>query len=292
MIEYCPNCKKKLYKEFKFCPECGIEIQDSPSNKVELIICPVCGEENDSGNSTCISCGALINKISANVIEKESIKPKKESIPAKEKRKSNKRKSQEEVKPDLKNVSKTTSIRNRDILFIFAGVFLVVLIVLYFSGVFETPTVVQNPGNNQDMMNQGANLSALNEINEFEKLVESNPSNFDNVLKLAHLYNDNGFFDKAIERYKQYLKSNAKNTDAIIDLGVCYFELKQYDVADSIMQSAIKIKPDHQIGLYNLGIVNLSKGDLEKSKQWFNKAIDVDPNSEFALKAKKLLESH
>ncbi|PIW69627.1 MAG: hypothetical protein COW08_06200, partial [Ignavibacteriales bacterium CG12_big_fil_rev_8_21_14_0_65_30_8] len=54
-------------------------------------------------------------------------------------------------------------------------------------------------------------------------------------------------------------------------MGVCYFNLKNFPKAIEEMERAIKIRPTHQIGLLNLGIVNLSAGNLEKSKEWLKK---------------------
>lgn len=58
------------------------------------------------------------------------------------------------------------------------------------------------------------------------------------------------------------------------------------------MERAIKIKPKHQIGLLNLGVVNLTAGNLEKSKEWLKKAINIDPNSQYAKRAQELLKAH
>ncbi|MDP1994604.1 MAG: tetratricopeptide repeat protein, partial [Ignavibacteria bacterium] len=79
------------------------------------------------------------------------------------------------------------------------------------------------------------------------------------------------------------------NADVLVDMGVCYFDLQKYDEAIPLMEKAIKTNPVHQIAHMNLGIVNLAKGNIEKSKEWLQKAVAIDPNSEIGRKAKQLL---
>ncbi len=112
------------------------------------------------------------------------------------------------------------------------------------------------------------------------------------LLQLAHAQNDAGFYDKAISNYQKYLKSNPSDADARVDMGVCYFSLKDYKNAISAMKEALKYKPKHQIAHLNLGIVNLAAGNVEESKKWLQKAVDIDPNSDVGKKAKEILQSH
>mgnify|MGYP003514677669 FL=1 len=112
------------------------------------------------------------------------------------------------------------------------------------------------------------------------------------MLELAHLQNDSRMYEKAIINYKLYLQTKPEDADARIDMGVCYYNLKDYDNAINEMTNALKYEPNHQIGHLNLGIVNLSAGNLEKSKEWLLKAISLDPTSEVGKRAQELLQSH
>ena len=56
-------------------------------------------------------------------------------------------------------------------------------------------------------------------------------------------------------------------------MGVCYFNLQDYANAIAEMETALKYIPNHQIAHLNLGVVNLSAGNLEKSKEWLKKAV-------------------
>ena len=58
------------------------------------------------------------------------------------------------------------------------------------------------------------------------------------------------------------------------------------------MKQALKYQPNHQIGTLNLGIVNLAAGNLKKSKEWLEKAVTINPNSDAGKRAEELLKSH
>jgi tetratricopeptide (TPR) repeat protein len=201
-----------------------------------------------------------------------------------------------------KTNTNTTITKNKEIstikLFYFL-LFLVLIgmVILYAADTFTPLPGVSIAGNfnrapgTQEDPHSGADLSQLQKIKELETK-SANPENTDALLELGHLYNDSGFFEKAIETYKKYLTKYPQNADVIIDLGVCYFNIKNYDEAEKVMKSALLIKPDHQIGKFNLGIVNFSKGDVETAKKWWRECISINPNSEIAIKAKSLLESH
>ena len=83
-----------------------------------------------------------------------------------------------------------------------------------------------------------------------------------------------------------------RDADARVDMGVCYYNLGDFNTAITEMETALKYNPHHQIALLNLGIVNLSAGNLEKSKEWLEKAVNENPNTDVGKRAKELLESH
>lgn len=75
-------------------------------------------------------------------------------------------------------------------------------------------------------------------------------------------------------------------------MGVCYFNLRDYPNAIKEMETALKYEPKHQIAHLNLGVVNLSAGNLAKSKEWLQKAYDLNPTNEIGQKAEQLLKNH
>ena len=180
------------------------------------------------------------------------------------------------------------------IFYIAFGLLLFGFIILFSSGTFDNPIVNEIAQKAQVPDNQGGSPSLANmeEIQKLEESMSKNPNDFEAVLRLGHLYNDSGLFDKAIEKYKSYLTKVPNSPDVMVDMGVCYYNLKRNDEAISTIEKAIKINPTHQIGLFNLGIINFSAGRMDEAKKYWQKSIDVNPNAEIAGKAKELLKSH
>jgi Tfp pilus assembly protein PilF len=178
---------------------------------------------------------------------------------------------------------------------ILIGGFVVITVIILTSGVLDSApvnTADMNQNSGQTNTNSGVNLNNIQIINDLEAKIKQNPEDYNSLLELAHLKNDSGLFEAAIQNYKTYLDKNPKDPDARVDMGVCYFNLRDYPNAIKEMETALKYVPDHQIAHLNLGVVNLSAGNVEKSKEWLKKAYDLNPTSEVGIKAQQLLNNH
>ncbi len=289
-VKFCPECGEELKNNPKFCPNCGYKLFQEPENRGKnlseptavtgkVIYCSICGEENPADAYECQSCGAALRKGKKPLQERISKADKKQK--AFDKREL---KSPTPVKADHLDRTK--------IIYVSLGIVVILFMVVYTSGIFDTvPTVVPNQ-NVQQEGSSGVNLNNVQKINELEAQVKKNPSDTKLLLELAHLRNDSGLLDQAILDYKKYLQTNPGDADARIDMGVCYYKQKQYDLAIAEMKEALKYSPDHQIGHLNLGIVNLAAGNIEESKKWLTRAVEINPGTEIGKRAQELLQSH
>lgn len=301
MVSFCTECGAKVEQSFKFCPNCGSEINLSSAPKsldetlwktVQVIVCSNCGEENSFESSVCNSCGVKLDKTKTATVTLSNY------VKANRQAKIEKPKSKKHNKPQSKNKNESTVTVGKNLeskkIIAFVGISLaVVLLVLIASGVIDLSgsktTPIQVTQQNQG---SGIDLNAISKINELKSVVEKNPNNASAILDLANLRFDSGFFEDAAKNYEQYLKLDPKNANAQIDLGVCYYNMKQFDKAESEILAALKYSPNHQTAYLNLGVIYLAKQNMEKAKEWFNKTVELDPNSEVGKKAKSLLESH
>lgn len=283
MIKFCPSCGRELKNEFKFCPSCGYNLKNvkediHPVGVVEIIECDNCGTENSTESSVCKSCGINLKSESKTFKKQPSTK----HFSSKK----------EELTGQTKN--ETKEIDSKKILIIFSIILIGGFIILLAAGVFDNPA--PSGITNTQTMNQGQSsgidLSAINKINELEEKLKINPNDNQILLELAHLRNDSGMFEKAIENYQEYLKRVSNDADARIDMGVCYYNLGRYDEAIIAMNKALEYSPNHQIGHLNLGIVNLASGNIEKSREWLQKAVALGPETEVGKRAQELLISH
>jgi len=292
-VNYCPECGFKVDDKYNFCPNCGSKmgselnsINKSSRQFADIIICKNCGEENPLENSVCFSCGALL---SGNKSKRQN--KSKQDIEKNSQRDSSKLKFKTDY--EVKNVEKV--LDNKKILIVSAGIIVLLVFALVISGVFNSDVVPQGSQiNNQTSTPNtgGANLANVEEINKFENKIKQNPDDLESTLHLSHLQQDAGLYEKAIINYKKYLAKFPENADARVDLGICYYNMNDYNAAISEMEIAVKYQPKHQIAYLNLGIVNLAARNLEASKEWFRKTVELDPNSEAGKRAEELLHSH
>jgi len=166
------------------------------------------------------------------------------------------------------------------------------IFILISSGLFDSENANANQHIHDTNSAPSADLNVINEINNLEEIVKTNPENHEALLKLGHLLNDNKFYDRAIKKYQIYLDQHPDNADVIVDMGVCYFELKKYEESIKIIESALEINPKHQIAHFNLGIVNLANNNIDEAKNWWTKARDLNPTTNIGKKADELLKSN
>jgi len=315
MYNFCAQCGSEISEKYKFCPNCGTEISprsqenqieknqnvndtQSSGDETQVIICSNCGEENSKSEITCISCGVSLEK-SAGIVQKKAesllsektvthhptkatdyikvVQKKKRTQPGRQTKKENEK-----------------EIDSRKIILISSFVAILAIVILVSSGVFDSSVPIipnTNVGNNQNE-SSGIDLTNINLINELEAKLKSAPDDTETLLKLAHLQNDSGFYEKAILLYQKYLKQVPADADARIDMGVCFYNLHNYDPAIREIKTALTYKPNHQIGNLNLGIVNLAAGNMTEAMKWLQKAVDLGPETEIGKRAKELLNSH
>jgi cytochrome c-type biogenesis protein CcmH/NrfG len=310
MPKFCSECGYKLDTQHKFCPNCGFEIKNSgeelnnktenlsktyETDSVEIIICENCGEENPSQNSICQGCGIQLKNVKR--VKKEvafTPQVKKESVQTAkvEKQKEHNKPVKKKETVEVKAKAEGKQLDTKKMMIISGGILIVIIIILLTSGVFDSG-VEHNTTQNVNQDNKsGVNLTNIELTNELENKVKANPTDKVSTLQLANLLQDSGFFDRAITYYKKYLEMEPSNADARVDLGTCYYNLNDYPNATKEMEIALRHQPKHQVAHLNLGVVNLTAGNLEAAKEWFQKAVDIDPNSEIGKRAQELLHSH
>ena len=292
-MNYCPECGFKIDGNYNFCPNCGSKIgrglnetSEIPEHSRENKVCKNCGEENPVENVNCFSCGVPLR----GSVERKLNKSKKVSEKS---AKINLTKG--DATDSKKNVSQEKVLDNKKVLVISAAVVAIFVLALLISGVFDPGSQSEvsqiNSGTSSSNSNN-VNLANMEEINKLENKVKENPDDLESTLHLAHMQQDAGLSEKAIENYKKYLSKFPEDADARVDMGICFYNLNDFNKAIAEMETAIKYQPKHQIAYLNLGIVNLTAKNLAASKEWFQKTVELDPNSEAGKRAQELLKSH
>ncbi len=227
------------------------------------IICKYCGKENPNEAIFCMQCGSRLRGSQENHHD---------------------------------TITKPKELNIKLLLIIIAITIIIALAVLYFAGIFDSPTtqisqVNQNEQVQEEPTPQIFDLKTAQEIKSMEDFVSTNPKDYQALLQLGNKYFDTKQFEKAIAKYQIYLANNEHEPDVLVDLGVCYYNLSDFVNAEKNMREALKINPNHQIGNLNLGIVLSAANHREEAKLFWQKAYNANPNSDFGQRAKSFLEN-
>jgi cytochrome c-type biogenesis protein CcmH/NrfG/DNA-directed RNA polymerase subunit RPC12/RpoP len=287
----CSKCSAEIRLGDKFCASCGAIIdwnaapkagvsgQDAVETKshpagATPIQCPLCGHQNESGNTHCASCGAALQGVR---------KPQSRSRTANTESSS--------AKP-----SPLTKFQSWKVTLGAAVILIIVVVALKMTrGGDEAKTQAALPNDAHQ------NQALMSELESLEKAVQENPGDAATMLHLANRLQDAKFLPKAVETYRKYLAIKPDDANATVDLGVTYYEMSMTDtiqreedlqLAQNQFQAALKLNPKHQLALFNLGVVGLMHGDMATAKDWFKKTIAIDSTSETGRRAVTLIQQH
>lgn len=116
----------------------------------------------------------------------------------------------------------------------------------------ETPQgVPPSPQTGQANTSNDTSEAILN----LEAEVTSNPDNFQNWVRLGHLYYDSNQPEKAIKAYTKSLELHSGDANLLTDLGVMYRRTNQPEKAIELFDQAISKDPGHLPSRFNKGIV-------------------------------------
>ena len=119
-------------------------------------------------------------------------------------------------------------------------------------------------------------LYNTNHINEAYTLLEKIPlekRDYETLIILANIEEDNNQINKAIKTLKSAVQKNPAMYKAYYNLGCIYMKRKIYSFASENFELAIKYNKKNPYLFYNLGCAELSIGDFNKAKKNFIKAI-------------------
>ncbi len=242
------------------------------------VICSSCGEVVPPNSKFCNSCGARLTGG-----EKTApVKQNRNNAGAK-----NGAEFQQSSQP--KQISKT------QLIYLIVGLVVVGVVLLLSTGILNSdphPAVAEQQSGTEQ---QGGDnkLAAIQEINAQEDLVKNNPDKPEYLLTLAHMLNDNGFYQRAIDKYQQYLKIKPKEADVIVDMGVCYYQLGKFQDALANFKKGIELNPKHQIAHMNMGVVyNYGMNNKAEAIKWWKKTVALDSTSDVGKRAQEFLNQN
>jgi tetratricopeptide (TPR) repeat protein len=103
------------------------------------------------------------------------------------------------------------------------------------------------------------------------------------ALRLAQYYVDRGWYNQAIDVFRDSLKENGDDYTLLLEYGNTCFKKGEYHEAGIKFKKLTEIKPDRIEGWNNLGIVQIHEGDLDEAYVCFKRVIAIEPDNTGAL---------
>jgi len=130
------------------------------------------------------------------------------------------------------------------------------------------------------LYNIAKGLTALGRTDEaigyYNRILATAPGDTDTYIALAMMETDRGNFARAADIYRRGLEFNPVNGDLHGRLGTLFLQTGKVDEGIAELETAVKLKADSAI-YGNLGTALLSKGQTEKAKECYERAIRIDP---------------
>jgi tetratricopeptide (TPR) repeat protein len=133
------------------------------------------------------------------------------------------------------------------------------------------------PKNDSERLAKALPFAGLYESYEFER----------NYLSFGFVFYERGYFQPAKEFFAQALKNDATSAEALYGLGSAYLQLQKTMEARDCFQRALKLHASYPGTLpnawNNLGILAAREGDYDAAIEYFQHALQIDPQHSIAL---------
>ena len=96
-------------------------------------------------------------------------------------------------------------------------------------------------------------------------------------IEAIQLYNEKKLY-LSKKKYEEIIVLDPQNLQSFNNLGLIYKNLGEIDKSINFFKKAIEIDPNYQNAYNNLGIVLLEKGEYLKAIENFKKLIEINPN--------------
>lgn len=135
---------------------------------------------------------------------------------------------------------------------------------------------------------EGMDLAAMTNLENFMNTL---PSDYAGLVAQGNMSMDHGRYAEAVICYDRALALDDTNADVHTDLGACYHALGQTDSALVQFSKAISFNPDHAVAHFNIGVVYHTLGDMDKTRWYWNRYLELIPESPIADTLKSILNS-
>jgi len=149
----------------------------------------------------------------------------------------------------------------------------------------------------KQLMNQGSSTPGKENVSKeykqklatLKEAVDKNPADTLAMREYADFLSASHKMNEAITYYEKILNINPKRADVRFALAVIYFNMQDYQKCEDENDKILTFDPKNQMALYNLGAIAATRGNKEKAKEYWNKVISINAQSETGQLAKESL---
>jgi tetratricopeptide (TPR) repeat protein len=128
-------------------------------------------------------------------------------------------------------------------------------------------------------------------IEEFLEAIRIDPSSRDSYFNLGEIYLQLEQFDKGIYYSTKAIECNSHDSRAYNNRGMGYGNTNQLQLAIQDFNQAIQLDDQFAMAYFNRGLMFYEFEQLDLAFKDWNKFLKLDPNSEKAIKVRKILNS-
>ncbi|MEW6238799.1 MAG: tetratricopeptide repeat protein [Candidatus Omnitrophota bacterium] len=125
-------------------------------------------------------------------------------------------------------------------------------------------------------------------VESFSRSLELAPDNMETMYNLGTCCGIAGQYEQSITLLTGLLKLDPQHSKGRQSLAVAYLRTNRAELARPLLESLVLEKPDDANILYLMGEAFRTEQNFEKAREWYEKALRIDPNLK---KAKQKLEA-
>lgn len=122
---------------------------------------------------------------------------------------------------------------------------------------------------------------------ELEQAVKENPKDTAALKNYADYLSASHKMDEAVTYYEKILELNPKRSDVYFALALIYYNQQNFIKCEDVNMKVLSFDPNNQMALYNIGAVAATQGNKEKAKEFWNKVLSINAESETGKLAKE-----
>ena len=126
-----------------------------------------------------------------------------------------------------------------------------------------------------------------NKLAELREAVDTNPSDTLAIRNYADFLSASHKMNEAIPYYEKILEINPKRADIYFSLALIYYNKQDFLKCEEANNKVLVFEPKNQMALYNLGAIAATQGKKDKAKEFWNKVIIINSESETGKLAKE-----